>query len=1112
MPRRADISHILVIGSGPIVIGQACEFDYSGTQACRVLRAEGFRVSLINSNPATIMTDPEFADATYIEPLTADFVERVIAAERPDALLATLGGQTALNLAVELHHGGVLARYGVELIGADIEAIQRGEDRQRFKEIVRSVGADVPASLVCHTLEEAMQFAATAGNRVVVRPSYTMGGLGSGLASDADEVRTIVLRGLAASPIHEVLVEESVFGWKEFELELMRDRNDNVVVVCSIENVDPMGVHTGDSITVAPAMTLTDREFQHMRDVGIAVLRAVGVDTGGCNIQFAVDPADGRMVVIEMNPRVSRSSALASKATGFPIAKIAAKLAVGYTLDEIPNDITRETPAAFEPSLDYVVVKVPRFAFEKFPAADPVLTTHMKSVGEVMAIGRNFTEALGKALRSTETSDAGFWTRADPELDERGLADAVRVPTDGRIYRVEQALRATWSVERVAELSCIDPWFVDQIAQLVELRAELVDAPALTPALLRKAKRHGLSDRQLAALRPELAGEAGVRLLRWRAGIRPVYKTVDTCAAEFDALTPYHYSSYDEETEVAPQPHRPKVIILGSGPNRIGQGIEFDYSCVHAVLALREAGYETVMVNCNPETVSTDYDTADRLYFEPLTLEDVLEVVHAEQASGRVAGVICTLGGQTPLGLAQQLKDSGVPVLGTQPEAIDLAEHRGAFGRVLEAAGLPSPRHGTAMSFEDAKAVADSVGYPVLVRPSYVLGGRGMEIVYDEEMLSAYISRATEVSPDHPVLVDRFLDDAIEIDVDALFDGTDLYLGGVMEHIEEAGIHSGDSACALPPITLGARDIAAVRTSTLAIARGVGVRGLLNVQYALTGDVLYVLEANPRASRTVPFVSKATAVPLAKAAARIALGETIRELRAEGLLPHQQDGGDLPLDAPIAVKEAVLPFHRFRGADGTHVDSLLGPEMKSTGEVMGFDAVFGTAFAKSQAAAYGSLPVKGTVFVSVANRDKRAAIFPVKRLSDLGFRILATAGTARVLRRNGVHAQIVGKFSDGPGNVVEEILAGGVDLVLNTPWGSAGNSGPRVDGYEIRTAAVAAGIPCLTTIQAVAAAVQGIEELVRGEVGVRSLQDLHADLASWRGSGDLGARSERGRP
>jgi carbamoyl-phosphate synthase large subunit len=1112
MPRRADISHILVIGSGPIVIGQACEFDYSGTQACRVLRAEGFRVSLINSNPATIMTDPEFADATYIEPLTADFVERVIAAERPDAVLATLGGQTALNLAVELHHGGVLARYGVELIGADIEAIQRGEDRQRFKEIVRSVGAEVPASLVCHTLDEAMQFAATVGNRVVVRPSYTMGGLGSGLASDADEVRTIVLRGLAASPIHEVLVEESVFGWKEFELELMRDRNDNVVVVCSIENVDPMGVHTGDSITVAPAMTLTDREFQHMRDVGIAVLRAVGVDTGGCNIQFAVDPADGRMVVIEMNPRVSRSSALASKATGFPIAKIAAKLAVGYTLDEIPNDITRETPAAFEPSLDYVVVKVPRFAFEKFPAADPVLTTHMKSVGEVMAIGRNFTEALGKALRSTETSDAGFWTRADPELDERGLADAVRVPTDGRIYRVEQALRARWSVQRVAQLSRIDPWFVDQIAQLVELRAELVDAPALTPALLRKAKRHGLSDRQLAALRPELAGEAGVRLLRWRAGIRPVYKTVDTCAAEFDALTPYHYSSYDEETEVAPQPHRPKVIILGSGPNRIGQGIEFDYSCVHAVLALREAGYETVMVNCNPETVSTDYDTADRLYFEPLTLEDVLEVVHAEQASGRVTGVICTLGGQTPLGLAQQLKDSGVPVLGTQPEAIDLAEHRGAFGRVLEAAGLPSPRHGTAMSFEDAKAVADSVGYPVLVRPSYVLGGRGMEIVYDEEMLSAYISRATEVSPDHPVLVDRFLDDAIEIDVDALFDGTDLYLGGVMEHIEEAGIHSGDSACALPPITLGARDIAAVRTSTLAIARGVGVRGLLNVQYALTGDVLYVLEANPRASRTVPFVSKATAVPLAKAAARIALGETIGELRAAGLLPHQHDGGDLPLDAPIAVKEAVLPFHRFRGADGTHVDSLLGPEMKSTGEVMGFDAVFGTAFAKSQAAAYGSLPVKGTVFVSVANRDKRAAIFPVKRLSDLGFRILATAGTARVLRRNGVHAQIVGKFSDGPGNVVEEILAGGVDLVLNTPWGSAGNSGPRVDGYEIRTAAVAAGIPCLTTIQAVAAAVQGIEELVRGEVGVRSLQDLHADLASWRGSGDLRAQSERGRP
>jgi carbamoyl-phosphate synthase large subunit len=1097
MPRRTDIEHILVIGSGPIVIGQACEFDYSGTQACRVLRAEGFRVSLINSNPATIMTDPEFADATYIEPLTAEFVEKVIDAERPDALLPTLGGQTALNLAVALHDNGVLGRYGVELIGADIEAIRRGEDRQRFKDIVRSVGADVPASQVCHTLDEAIAFAATVGDRVVVRPSFTMGGLGSGLAGTADDVRTMVARGLAASPVREVLVEESVLGWKEFELELMRDRHDNVVVVCSIENVDPMGVHTGDSITVAPAMTLTDREYQHMRDVGIAVLRAVGVDTGGCNIQFAVDPRTGRMIVIEMNPRVSRSSALASKATGFPIAKIAAKLAVGYTLDEIPNDITRKTPAAFEPAIDYIVVKVPRFAFEKFPGADPVLTTHMKSVGEAMSIGRNFTEALGKALRSMETRDAGFWTRPDPDLPDDALREAVATPTDGRIYRVEQAIRRGMAVDDVAQLSGIDPWFVDQVASLVELRSELVDAPALTPTLLRKAKRHGISDRQLAALRPELAGEDGVRLLRLRAGIRPVYKAVDTCAAEFAATTPYHYSSYDEETEVALQPDRAKVIILGSGPNRIGQGIEFDYSCVHAVMALRDAGYETVMINCNPETVSTDYDTSDRLYFEPLTFEDVMEVVHAEQRSGRVAGVICTLGGQTPLGLAQRLKDAGVAVLGTQPEAIDLAEHRGAFGRVLRDAGLPAPKHGTATSFAEAKAVADGIGYPVLVRPSYVLGGRGMEIVYDEGHLSDYISRATEITSDHPVLVDHFLDDAIEIDVDALYDGVDLYLGGVMEHIEEAGIHSGDSACALPPITLGARDIAAVRSSTFAIATGVGVRGLLNVQYALAGDVLYVLEANPRASRTVPFVSKATAVPLAKAAARIALGATIADLRREGLLPRHGDGGDLPDDAPIAVKEAVLPFHRFRSADGAHVDSLLGPEMKSTGEVMGFDAVFGTAFAKSQAASYGSLPVKGTVFVSVANRDKRAAIFPVKRLSDLGFRIVATSGTAQVLRRNGVPVEVVGKFSDGPGNVVEKIAAGEIDLVLNTPWG---NSGPRIDGYEIRTAAVAAGIPCLTTVQAAAAAVQGIEELSRGEVGVRSLQDLHAQLAGWRGA------------
>jgi carbamoyl-phosphate synthase large subunit len=1098
MPKRTDINHILVIGSGPIVIGQACEFDYSGTQACRVLRSEGFRVSLVNSNPATIMTDPEFADATYIEPLTPGFVEKVIAAERPDAILATLGGQTALNLAVGLHNAGVLERYGVELIGADIDAIQRGEDRQKFKDIVRSIGGDVPSSAVCRRLEDALAFAETVGNKVVIRPSFTMGGLGSGMANNADEVCELVNRGLDASPVHEVLVEESVFGWKEFELELMRDRKDNVVVVCSIENVDPMGVHTGDSVTVAPAMTLTDREYQHMRNIGIAILREVGVDTGGCNIQFAIDPADGRMIVIEMNPRVSRSSALASKATGFPIAKIAAKLAVGYTLDEVTNDITGATPASFEPSLDYVVVKIPRFAFEKFPGADPVLTTHMKSVGEAMSIGRNFTEALGKALRSMETKAAGFWTTPQPDASVEELIGIASVPADGRLYAVEHALRAGAGVDELAAATGIDPWFVDQMALILEVSEQVRDAPALTPDLLRHAKRHGLSDRQLAVLRPEFAGEDGVRSLRHQAGIRPVFKTVDTCAAEFEARTPYYYSTYDEESEVIAQPDREKVLILGSGPNRIGQGIEFDYSCVHAAMALREAGYETVMVNCNPETVSTDYDTADRLYFEPLTLEDVLEVVHAERESGTVAGVICTLGGQTPLALAQRLKDAGVPVLGTQPEAIDLAEHRGEFGRVLLEAGLPAPKHGTATSFAEAKAVADSIGYPVLVRPSYVLGGRGMEIVYDEANLWTYISKATEIAIDHPVLVDRFLDDAIEIDVDALYDGTDLYLGGVMEHIEEAGIHSGDSACALPPITLGSGTVDLVRDATLKIARGVGVLGLLNVQYALSGDVLYVLEANPRASRTVPFVSKATAVQLAKAAARLAVGATISELRAEGMLPKTGDGGDLPADAPIAVKEAVLPFHRFRTPAGDHVDSLLGPEMKSTGEVMGLDRVFGTAFAKSQAAAYGSLPVKGTVFVSIANRDKRSAIFPVKRLYDLGFRILATEGTAQVLRRNGVAAEIVGKFSEGAGNIVEEILAGRVDLVLNTPFGAPGNSGPRVDGYEIRTAAVEVGIPCLTTVQAAAAAVQGIEELIRDEVGVASLQSHHVALNKWR--------------
>jgi len=1100
MPRRSDIESVLVIGSGPIVIGQACEFDYSGTQACRVLKAEGLRVVLVNSNPATIMTDPEFADATYVEPITAEYVLKVIEQERPDALLATLGGQTALNVAMQLDQAGVLEKYGVELIGASIEAIERGENRQTFKTIVEDLGGTVARSVIAHSIPQCLAAADQLGYPMVVRPSFTMGGAGSGMAYDEEDLRRIAGAGLTASPTTEVLLEQSIIGWKEYELEVMRDRADNVVIVCSIENVDPMGVHTGDSITVAPAMTLTDREYQAMRDLAIGIIRAVGVDTGGCNIQFAVNPRDGRLVVIEMNPRVSRSSALASKATGFPIAKIAAKVAIGYTLDEIPNDITRETPASYEPSLDYVVVKVPRFAFEKFPTADPILTTHMKSVGEVMAIGRNFTEALQKALRSLENPDAVFdWSGPD-KLDHPGEEldhpEALR-PRDGRLRAVVDAIRAGASIEQLHDATGIDPWFLDQLFLLDEVATRVATSAELDVATLRLAKRHGFSDAQIGTIRG--MPEDVVRGVRHALGLRPVYKSVDTCAAEFAARTPYHYSSYDEETEVAPR-EREAVIILGSGPNRIGQGIEFDYSCVHASLALGSgdggAGYETVMVNCNPETVSTDYDTSDRLYFEPLTLEDVLEVVHAEQQAGPIAGVICQLGGQTPLGLAQGLSDAGVPLVGTPPEAIHLAEERGAFGRVLAEAGLPAPKHGTATSYTQAKEIADEIGYPVLVRPSYVLGGRGMEIVYDDEALRGYITRATEISPAHPVLVDRFLDDAVEIDVDALYDGEELFLGGVMEHIEEAGIHSGDSSCALPPITLGRATIERIRRSTEAIAAGVGVRGLLNVQYAMTSDVLYVLEANPRASRTVPFVSKATATPLAKAAARVMLGESIASLRATGLLPAEGDGGDPPPDAPIAVKEAVMPFNRFRTPDGRSVDTVLGPEMRSTGEVMGLDAVFGTAFAKAQTAAYGSLPLSGRVFVSVANVDKRHMIFPIKRLADLGYEILATQGTAEVLRRNGVAATVVRKHHEGVGpdgelTVVGRILGGEVQLVVNTPHGTSSSGSPRLDGYDIRTAAVHANIPCITTVQGLAAAVQGIEAMRAGDIGVRSLQDWH---------------------
>ncbi|MBC3983732.1 carbamoyl-phosphate synthase large subunit [Streptomyces sp. AC536] len=1101
MPKRTDIQSVLVIGSGPIVIGQAAEFDYSGTQACRVLKAEGLRVILVNSNPATIMTDPEIADATYVEPITPEFVEKIIAKERPDALLPTLGGQTALNTAISLHDSGVLTQYGVELIGANVEAINKGEDRDQFKDVVAAVNAKIghgesARSVICHSMDDVLDGVEKLGGYpVVVRPSFTMGGAGSGFAHDEEELRRIAGQGLTLSPTTEVLLEESILGWKEYELELMRDRNDNVVVVCSIENFDPMGVHTGDSITVAPAMTLTDREYQTLRDIGIAVIREVGVDTGGCNIQFAVNPEDGRVIVIEMNPRVSRSSALASKATGFPIAKIAARLAVGYTLDEIPNDITEQTPASFEPTLDYVVVKVPRFAFEKFPAADATLTTTMKSVGEAMAIGRNFTEALNKALRSLEKKGSQFDFVSEPG-DKAALLERAAVPTDGRINTVMAAIRAGATQEEVFDATRIDPWFVDQLFLIKEIADEIAAADQLSPEILREAKRHGFSDVQIAAIRD--LGPEVVREVRHALGIRPVYKTVDTCAAEFAARTPYFYSAYDEESEVAPR-EKPAVIILGSGPNRIGQGIEFDYSCVHASFALSDAGYETVMVNCNPETVSTDYDTSDRLYFEPLTLEDVLEIVHAERQAGPLAGVIVQLGGQTPLGLAQALKDNGVPIVGTSPEAIDLAEERGAFGRVLTEAGLPAPKHGTAFSFEQAKGIAAEIGYPVMVRPSYVLGGRGMEIVYDEPSLAEYLTRHAGLISEHPVLIDRFLDDAIEIDVDALYDGHELYLGGVMEHIEEAGIHSGDSACALPPITLGGFDIKRLRSSTEAIAKGVGVRGLINIQFAMAGDILYVLEANPRASRTVPFTSKATAVPLAKAAARISLGATIAELRAEGLLPATGDGGTLPLDSPISVKEAVLPWTRFRDASGRGVDTILGPEMRSTGEVMGIDSVFGTAYAKSQAAAYGALPRGGRAFVSVANRDKRSMIFPARELVAHGFELLATSGTAEVLRRNGIDATVVRKQSEGEGpngekTIVQLIHEGQIDLIVNTPYGTGG----RLDGYEIRTAAVARAVPCLTTVQALAAAVQGIEALARGEVGVRSLQEHAGQLIAAR--------------
>ncbi|ROQ07516.1 MULTISPECIES: carbamoyl-phosphate synthase large subunit [unclassified Curtobacterium] len=1097
MPKRADINSVLVIGSGPIVIGQAAEFDYSGTQACRVLRAEGVRVILVNPNPATIMTDPDFADATYIEPITNACLEEIIRIEKPDAVLPTLGGQTALNAAIALDEAGILEKHGVELIGAKVDAIQRGEDRQLFKELVLESGADVARSHIAHTLEEAKEFAKDLGYPLVVRPSFTMGGLGSGFAYDEAELVRFVGDGLQSSPTTEVLLEESILGWKEYELELMRDNYDNTVVICSIENVDPVGVHTGDSITVAPALTLTDREYQNMRNIGIDIIRRVGVDTGGCNIQFAVDPSNGRLIVIEMNPRVSRSSALASKATGFPIAKIAAKLAIGYRLDEIQNDITKVTPASFEPTLDYVVVKTPRFAFEKFPAADATLTTTMKSVGEAMAIGRNYATALQKSLRSLEKRGSSFhWDTPAAELDKDALLAKSSIPTDGRIVTVQQALVAGATAAEVFDATKIDPWFIDQIVLINEVAAEVAAADELDADTIRWAKEHGFSDTQIAALRstPERpVSEQQVRDDRHALGIRPVFKTVDTCAGEFPALTPYHYSSYDAETEVVAS-DRKKVVILGSGPNRIGQGVEFDYSCVHASFALSDAGFETIMINCNPETVSTDYDTSDRLYFEPLTAEDVLEVIEAEAASGELVGVVVQLGGQTALGLAKPLEAAGIPILGTSPTAIDSAEERGQFSAILDAAGLLAPRNGTAHDLASATAVAEEIGYPVLVRPSFVLGGRGMEILYDSPSLADYFDRMADqaiIGPELPLLVDRFLDDAVEIDVDALFDGERLYIGGIMEHLEEAGIHSGDSACTLPPVGLGRAEIQGVVDATEKIARGIGVQGLLNVQFAIGAGVLYVLEANPRASRTVPFVSKALGIALAKAASRIMTGTSVDELVAEGMLPAR-DGAFVPMEAPVAVKEAVLPFRRFRTREGQVVDSVLSPEMRSTGEVMGIDRDFPRAFLKSQDAAYGGLPTSGTVFVSVADTDKRAIVLPVHRLQQLGFTVIATEGTAEILRRNGIEVGIVGKYSQGGESVVDLLTRNEVDIVINTPSGAAG----RADGYEIRAATVAADKPLFTTIAQIGAAVAAIET-IGTPLNVRSLQDYARERATW---------------
>jgi carbamoyl-phosphate synthase large subunit len=1078
VPRRDDLETILILGSGPIIIGQACEFDYSGTQAVRALKEEGYRVVLVNSNPATIMTDPDLADRTYIEPITAEWVEKVIEREKPDALLPTMGGQTALNVAMDLHKAGILAKHGVELIGANERSIEMAEDREQFAEAMKRIGLAVTTGGFAGTVEEALEIVESTGYPAIVRPSFTLGGTGGGIAYNKEEFEAQVRKGLDASPITEVLIDRSVIGWKEYELEVVRDGIDNVIIVCSIENFDPMGVHTGDSITVAPAQTLTDVEYQKMRDAAIAIIREIGVEAGGCNIQFAVSPDTGEMLVVEMNPRVSRSSALASKATGFPIARVGAKLAVGYHLHELPNDITKTTPASFEPVLDYVVVKIPRFAFEKFPEVDDTLGVQMKSVGETMAIGRTFRSAWQKGFRGLETGRHGWVTSARRKDD--GLAEeevkgmqpilaALRRPTPHRPFQLKRALEAGVTVEEIFEATKIDPWFLDQLVQILEWERHYAEVDEVTPDLLRSMKREGFSDRQLADLRGET--EKDVRERRWKWNIRPTYNVVDTCAGEFPAATPYYYSSYEDETESTPS-DREKVVILGSGPNRIGQGIEFDYCCVQAVLALREAGYETIMINSNPETVSTDFDVSDKLYFEPLTLEDVIEIIHLEKPKG----IIVQLGGQTPLKLAQGLEALGAPILGTSVDAIDRAEDRDRFDEVCRKIGARTPPNGIARSEPEALAVAEKIGYPVLVRPSYVLGGRAMRIVYDQESLKRYFVEAAQASPDHPVLIDRFLEDAFEADVDALSDGTDAVVCGIMQHIEDAGVHSGDSACVIPPYLLSPEALDQIRDLTKKFALELGVVGLINVQYAIKDDVVFVLEVNPRASRTVPFVSKATGVPLARIAARLMAGERLADL-------------DVPEEPPVpgvAVKEAAFPFDRF------DVDTLLGPEMRSTGEVMGFDDSFGVAFAKAQISAGNRLPESGRLIVTVNERDRKTVTPMIRRFRDLGFEILATRGTRESLKALGVPSKLVYKVGEGRPDIVDHIVTGDISLLINTPLGKKSQH----DDYAMRRAAIRYKVPYITTMSATSAACDALIAMRSRERDVRSIQERIASLSA----------------